>query len=97
MLGVPVELVLTGWGAAKPGGPSVAWPPNPGPAIYIYKRLRARRLKLVLTPHAYKASVHVQHGLKYSHPAFDRCCMFLCFRIIHSDRHATVRTLYLPN
>ena len=31
--GAPVELVLTGWGAAKPGGPDGAWPPTPGPVI----------------------------------------------------------------
>ena len=37
--GVPTELVLTGWGAAKPGGPGAAWPPTPpptpGPAMYM--------------------------------------------------------------
>lgn len=29
--GAPTELVLTGWGAAKPGGLGVAWPPTPPP------------------------------------------------------------------
>ena len=33
--GVPVELVLTGWGAAKPGGPDGAGAPPPGPACSI--------------------------------------------------------------
>ena len=37
--GVPVELVLTGWGAAKPGGPDGAGAPPPGPAVCMFNHL----------------------------------------------------------